>query len=143
MAATVPATDIGFATIIAKKTGPSAYTAFAEVTEMTLPELARDSIDFTHFGSPDRYREFKPGLSDAGEVGIVYNLVPGLADDAVVATHLATNAVEDWRITFPNGATLDYTGFATAHGRATPMDDKMTGSATFKISGKPVMTPAA
>lgn len=142
MAATVPATDIGFATIIAKKAG-AAYTAFAEVTEMTLPELARDSIDFTHFGSPDRHREFKPGLSDAGEVGIVYNLVPGLADDAVIAAHLATNAVEAWRITFPNGATLDYNGFATAHGRATPMDDKMTGSATFKISGKPVLTPAA
>ena len=104
---------------------------------------SRDSIDFTHFGSPDRYREFKPGLSDAGEVTFTYNLVPGLADDAVIATHMATNAVEAWRVVFPNGAKLDFNGFGTKHGRATPMDDKMTGSGTIKISGKPALTPAA
>ena len=143
MAATVPATDIGFATIIAKKGAGSTYTPFAEVTELTLPNYSRDSIDFTHFGSPNRFREYKPGLTDPGEVAITYNLVPGLADDATIATHFATNAVEAWRLTFPNGATLDFNGFATKHGRATPMADKMTGSATFKVSGMPVLTPAA
>ena len=142
MTATAPATDIGFATTFGKVAGGD-YTAFAEVTELTAPELSRDSVDFTHFGSPDRHREFKPGLSDAGEVAITYNLIPGLADDAVIAAHLATNAVEPWRIVFPNGAKLDFNGFATRHGRATPMDDKMTGSATFKVSGKPILTPAA
>ncbi|VVT20302.1 Major tail protein V [Sphingomonas aurantiaca] len=143
MPATVAATDIGFLTILSKKTAATTFVAFAEITELTLPELARDSVEYTHYGSPDKYREFKPGLADAGEVGIVYNLVPGLLDDATIATHLATNTVEAWRVTFPNGATLDFFGFATAHGRAAPMDDKMTGSATFKISGKPVVTPAA
>jgi len=142
MAATVAATDIGFATTFGKVVS-NTYTALAEVTDLSSPELSRDSVDFTHFGSPDRYREFKPGLADAGEVSVTYNLVPGLADDLVIATHLATNTVETWRIVFPNGAKLDFTGFATKHGHATPMDDKMTGSATFKISGKPVLTPAA
>ena len=142
MAETVAATDIGFATTFGKVVG-NVYTPLAEVTELSPPELSRDSVDFTHFGSPDRHREFKPGLSDAGEVALTYNLVPGLADDATIATHVATNAVEAWRIVFPNGAKLDFNGFATRHGRATPMDDKMTGSATFKVSGKPVLTPAA
>jgi len=143
MAATATATDIGFGTTLSKKTTGTTYVALAEVTELTAPELSRDSVEFTHMLSPDRYREFKPGLIDAGEVGITYNLIPGLADDAVIATHLGTKLVEGWRITFPNGATLDFNGFATAHGRATPMEDKMTGSATFKISGKPVLTPGA
>lgn len=142
MPATAAATDIGFATTFGKVVG-SVYTALAEVTELSPPELSRDSIDFTHHGSPDRHREFKPGLSDAGELTLNYILVPGLADDLVITTHLATNAVEGWRIVFPNGAQLNFNGFATAHGRATPMDDKMTGSATFKVSGKPVLTPAA
>lgn len=142
MAATAAATDIGFATTFGKVVS-STYTAFAEVTELGVPETSRDSVDFTHYGSPDRFREFKPGLSDAGEVTLTYNLVPGLADDAVIATHFATNAVETWRIVFPNGAKLEFSGFATKHGRAAPMDDKMTGSATFKISGKPTLTPAA
>lgn len=142
MAATHEDTDIGFATMFGKGTG-AGWQAFAEVTELNPPELSRDSVDFTHHGSPDRHREFKPGLSDAGEVSITYNLVPGLLDDAVIATYLASNSVELWEIRFPNGAVLAYNGFATAHGRATPMDDKMTGSATFKVSGKPVLTPAA
>lgn len=142
MPATAAATDIGFATTFGKVVA-NVYTALAEVTELNLPELSRDSVDFTHFGSPDRHREFKPGLSDAGELSLTYNLVPGLADDAVIATHLATNAVESWRVVFPNGAKLDVMAFATAHARATPMEDKMTGSATFKVSGKPSLTPAA
>lgn len=142
MSETVDDTDIGFMTILAKKTGPNAYTELAEVTEISLPELSRDSVDFTHMKSPDAYREFKPGLSDAGDGSVTYNLVPGMADDAVIATHLATRKVDDWRITFPNGATFDFRGFATKHGRATPLADKMTGSATFKVSGKPVLTPA-
>ncbi len=142
MPGTNAATDIGFATTFGKVVA-NVYTAFAEVTELSPPELSRDSVDFTHFGSPDRHREFKPGLSDGGESSLTYNLVPGLLDDAVIAAHLATGVVEAWRIVFPNGAKLDFTGFATAHARATPMDDKMTGSATFKVSGKPVLTPAA
>lgn len=142
MAETVAATDIGALTTFGKVVG-SAFTALAEVTELTLPETSRDSVDFTHFGSPDLHREFKPGWSDAGEAALTYNLVPGLADDAVIAAHIATRAVETWRINFPNGAKLDFKGFATRHGRATPLDDKMTGSATFKVSGKPVLTPAA
>jgi len=142
MAATAAATDIGFLTTFGKITG-STYTAFAEVTELNLPETARDSIDFSHFGSPDAHREFKPGLSDGGELSLTYNLVPGLADDAVIAAHLGARTVDDWRVVFPNGAQLNIKAFATAHGRATPMDDKMTGSATFKVSGKPVLMPAA
>jgi hypothetical protein len=142
MAETSPATDIGALTTFGKVVD-NTYTALAEVTELTLPETARDSVDFTHYGSPDLHREFKPGWSDAGEASVTYNLVPGLADDAVIATHLATRAVEAWRVVFPNGAKLDLKMFATRHGRAVPIDDKMTGSATFKVSGKPVMTPVA
>ncbi len=142
MAATAAATDIGFLTVFGKMVA-NVFTPLAEVTELNLPELTRDSKEFTHFGSPDGYREFKPGLSDPGEVSFTYNLIPGLADDAVISAHLATKAVEPWRIQFPNGAKLDINAFATKHGRATPMEDKMTGSATMKVSGKPVLTPAA
>lgn len=143
MPETAAATDIGFGTTLSKKTTGTTYIVLAEVTELTSPEMARDAVEFTHMRSPEGWREFKPGLKDAGEFGIVYNLIPGAADDAVVADHIEADAVDAWRITFPNGATLDAKAFATAHGRATPIDDRMTGSATFKISGKPVLTAAA
>jgi hypothetical protein len=142
MAETADDTDIGYNTIFAKKTGANAYTDLAEVVDISPPELSRDSVQFTHMKSPDGHHEFKPGLSDAGEVTITYNLIPGEADDDVIADHLASRSVDDWRITFPNEAKLAFRGFATNHGRATPMGDKMTGSATFKVTGKPVLTPA-
>lgn len=141
MADTVAATDIGALTLFGKLAG-SVFTALAEVTEMTLPETSRDAVDYTHFGTSDLHREFKPGWSDAGEASVTYNLVPGLFDDSVIATHFASRTVETWRIQFPNGAKLDFKGFATRHGRAVPLDDKMTGSATWKVSGKPLLTPA-
>ena len=142
MAATAAETDIGFGTIIAKKTAPDTYVTLAEVVEFNPPETTRDSVDFTHMASPEGWREYKPGLKDAGEVTLVYNLIPGEADDDVIADHLATKLVDEWRVTYPNGATLVVKMFATSHQHATPMEDKMTGSATFKISGKPVLTPA-
>lgn len=142
MAATADDTDIGFGTTFAKKTGPAAYLTLAEVVEFNPPETSRDSVEFTHMLSPERWREFKPGLKDAGEATLTYNLIPGEADDDVIADHFASNLVETFRVTYPNGATLEIKGFATKHQHAVPMDDKMTGSATFKISGKPVLTPA-
>ena len=41
---------------------------------------------------------------------------------SLVAFYFVTTAM------FPNGAQLDIKAFATSHGRATPIDDKMTGS---------------
>lgn len=140
MAETNAATDIGLLTTFGKVVG-STYTPFAEMTELNPPETSRDSVEFTHFASPDGYKEFKPGLSDGGEVSLTYNLVAGLYDDATIHAHLADRTVDGWRIVYPNGAELNFKGFATTHGHATPLDDRMTGTATWKITGKPVMTP--
>jgi len=142
MAATNDKTDIGLLTTFGKVVGAE-YTPFAEMTELNPPETSRDSVEFTHFASPDGYREFKPGLSDGGEVSMTYNLIAAVMDDAVIHAHLATRTVETWRVRYPNGATLDFRGFATAHGHATPIDDRMTGSATWKVTGKPVLTAGA
>nr|WP_047166903.1 phage tail tube protein [Sphingomonas sp. Y57] len=143
MAATADDTDIGHLTLFKKKTGASTYVVLAEVVEFNPPEMTRDSVEFTHFSSPDRWREYKPGLRDGGEVSLTYNLIPGEADDDQVADSFAGDVVEEWQVEYPNGAKLDIKGFFTAHSAATPINDRMTGGATFKISGKPTITAAA
>lgn len=143
MAETADETDIGYGALFKKKTGPGTYTTLAEVVEFEPPEITRDAVEFTHRRSPERWREFKPGLKDAGEASLTYNLIPGEADDDVIADHFAADTVDEWQIEYPNGATLDIKGFATSHQHAIPLDDRMTGAATFKISGKPVLTAAA
>lgn len=142
MAETAEDTDIGYKTLLKQGSGAGG-TTLAEITELTPPEFSRDAPEFTHMESPDAFREYKPGLTDPGEVGITYNLIPGEATDDVIAQHFGTRAVDDWTIVFPNGAMLQFRGFATSHSRATPIGEAMTGSATFKVSGKPTMTPAA
>jgi hypothetical protein len=143
MAATADDTDIGYGTLFKKKTGPSAYTTLAEVVEFNPPEVSRDAVEFTHMTSVEMWREYKPGLREPGEATLVYNLIPGEADDDVVADSFATNVVEEWEVEYPNGAKLAVKGFFTSHQHATPLGDRMTGAATFKLSGKPVVTPAA
>lgn len=143
MAETANETDIGFGTLFKKKTGPGAYVTLAEVVEFNPPERTIDSVEFTHMASPERWREYKPGLKDAGETTLTYNLIPGEADDDVVNDAIDNGGLSEWQVEYPNGATLDIKGFFTSHQHATPIDDRMTGAATFKISGKPVLAAAA
>jgi len=142
MAATADDTDIGHLTKFKKKTGESTFTTLAEVVEFDPPETTRDAVEFTHMSSVDRWREYKPGLREPGEATLTYNLIPGEADDDTVAESFDTDVVEEWVIEYPNGATVALKGFFTSHKHATPIDDRMTGAATFKVSGKPVVTPA-
>ena len=48
----------------------------ARLTNLTPPELSRDDIDVTDHDSPDGFREFVPGLKQAGEVALEGNLIP-------------------------------------------------------------------
>ena len=69
MAETVAATDIGAEVTFSKKTGGSTYAAFAEITDLKFPEYSRDSVDFTHFGSPDPLSvSSSRGWADPGEL---------------------------------------------------------------------------
>jgi hypothetical protein len=143
MAETAADTDIGHMILFKKKTGPSTYVTLAEVVEFNPPEFTRDAEEFTHQKSPEGWREYKPGLKEPGEASLTYNLIPGEADDDTIADSFANQGVEEWQVEYPNGATLDLKGFFTAHSAATPLGQRMTGGATFKISGKPAVTAAA
>lgn len=143
MAETSDLVDIGYGTLFKKKTGASTYVTLAEVVEFEPPETTIDSVETSHMTSPERWREYIPGMKDAGETTLTYNLIPGAADDETVNETIENGGRSEWQIEYPNGATLDIKGFFTSHKRATPLEDRMTGAATFKISGKPVFTAGA
>lgn len=121
---------------------PEVFTALAELNDITPPEVTRDSIDATHHSSPDRAREFIPGLKDGGEVTVSFNLIPGGPSDEAIRDQLEAAGLKNYRCVYPDGSHLQFAGFCTAYGQATPLDDKMTGSATFKVSGLPSFTEA-
>jgi len=136
---------IGYGTLfqILTSTGPNVWTSVAEVTSITPPGLSRDTVDATHSESADKFREFIPGLIDGGEVSLELNFVPGNSTTTLLLAEIEQAAARSYKIVFPGGETFSFSGIATAFEPDAPVDDKMSASATFKITGKPVLAAAA
>ncbi len=111
----------------------------AELTNVSGPTIAVDPIDVTSHDSADKFREFVAGLKDGGEISVEGNLVSA-AQGNYLLTNVASGDIEDIVITFGDGpATFTGEGFVTAFEPSAPHDDKLSFSATFKITGKPVL----
>lgn len=117
--------------------GSEVFTALAEVTSITPPNLSRDTVDATHMGSTDRWREYVAGLRDGGEVGIELNFDPGGSAQTALFASFNSNAAGNWKITFPDATEWTFSAFLTSISPAVPLDGKMTLSAGFKVNGKP------
>lgn len=136
--------SIGYGTKfrLASPEAPAVFTALAEITSVSPPPMTRDIIDATHMESPDRWREFIAGLKDGGEISLDLNFVPGGATDARLRdaqTELEPSPVE---IEFPNGSVWGFNAFCTGYEPESPVDDKMTATATFKVTGAPDFSDA-
>ena len=112
------------------------YVPVAEVTMATPPQYSRDAIEATHMGSPNAFREYIPGLLDAGEATIEINYVPAAVDPILTAMRAGLG---QFRITYPNGTTSTFSGIITAYTPETPMDGKLAATITIKVSSIPVL----
>lgn len=120
---------------------PATREYIAEVSNFTLPSASTDQVDVTHMQSPNKSREFIDGLTDNGEFGFEMNYVPGsTADQRMIAAKGKRKRVY---ITFPNGVQVSFTGSRQSYEKSAATDDKMTASASFKVSGDPIQTPPA
>jgi predicted secreted protein len=113
--------------------------AFAEIMSINLPDQKRDDIDVTTMDSTDMWREFIPGLKDAGS--LTMQLLFEKANYSKVQTAFAGNP-ETWTIGIPDGSTFSCSGYLNANGGEIPLDEKITQSVTLKLSGKPTFVPA-
>lgn len=114
----------------------SAYVSVSEITNISWPGYSRDAIDATHMQSPDIFREYIAGFMDAGEASIEMNFVPAVAD-VIVAAMIA--GVGLFQIAHPNGVKLQFSAIVTGYEPGLPLDDKMTATASFKVTGKPTL----
>lgn len=119
------------------------WIELAEVMEITPPNDTVDEVDATHMQSPNRTREFIPGLIDPGEASFEQNFVPGSASDLLIAEIKTAGERVKCRITFPNGVTWKFSAWVSGYEPAVPTDDKMTSTVTWRVTGSTVSTPAA
>ncbi len=125
---------IGYGATFGIKNGGGTYDNLAEVTSIKPPAYSRDAIDATTMESPNTFREYIAGLMDAGEVQIELNYVPS-ASDAIIAAMVAGKGT--FKITHSNSVTIVFDAIVTAYEPQIPVDDKMSASATFKVTAKP------
>lgn len=115
------------------------FTAVASVTNLGGPELSRETYDVTAHDSPDGWREFIGGLKDGGEVSVEINYKPDVHD--VLVADLSDTDPRNWRIVWPQAlGQWDFAAILTAFNPSAPVDDKLSGELTLKVSGKPTLT---
>lgn len=118
-------------------------TLTANIFSISGPGLAADAVETTHMGTTNGWRTFMQGLCDAGEVSFEANFDPD-EDDPINLTTSATLTVT-WPIPsgLSSGATWAATAFCTGYEPSAPVDDRMTVSLTFKLSGEVTFVDAS
>lgn len=137
--------DIGYNTrfAIEDAVGSGVYVELLEVFEVTPPEISVDQVEVTHFQSPGRAKEFVPALSDNGTASAQMNYLPNSTTDQRLRQLQASGEVLSMRITFPNGVTVTFPGSVESYSQNIPVNDRMTATAGFKVSGQITLTAAA
>lgn len=130
---------------------PDAWVTIGEVKNITPPQFSRDAVDATHTESPDGFREFVAGLSDAGEMSCELNLVPDSYTMDLILGTFSTREPQQFRILFADGtqtgpsptcSRFTANGIVTGFPLEAPMDDVMSATLTVKITGKPTFVRA-
>lgn len=137
--------EIGYGTIIEVETsaGSGTYTALSRVFEATPPSSEVDQVDVTHFGSPQRRREFIAGLTDSGTASLQMDHVPASATDVFVEAWRASGQTRALRLTYPNASSVTFSGYVLTYQSSIPLDDKMTASLEIKVTGAVTIVAAA
>jgi len=120
-------------------------TTIAEVTDITPPELSRDTADVTHHQSPGAWREFIKILKDAGEVSFTINYIPTNtthnAATGLLSDFANNTTVDAWTLVFPDtlGTTWSFNGAVTKFSAKAPVDDRLSADITLKVMGQPTL----
>lgn len=129
---------IGYGAQLWIDNGSSVMTKVAELIEIGLPNPQVDEVEATHFESPDRSREYVPGLTDNGEITFGINFVAGSATDTLITGAIAGGEVRDMEVVVPAGAasqTFAFSGLVKGYEKNVPIDDRQTATITVRVNG--------
>jgi predicted secreted protein len=115
------------------------FTTLADVTSLSPPKIKRDTLDVTSHDSVDGWQEFVGGLKDPGEVSADVNYQPTEHD--VLVEDFEDAKPRNYKIVFPDGTIWAFGAILTGFEPDAPYDDKLAATLTWKVSGKPTITP--
>ena len=112
----------------------------AEVTSINGANLARDTIETTSLDTLGGYRTFIPSFRDGGEIAVELNFTRGGYD--VFKNEFDTEVSTAYQIILNDtgATTFDGSMFVVNIARTAVLDDKVTMSATLKVTGQESLT---
>lgn len=127
--------------------GGTTYTGeVAELKSCDLPTHTVEKVDRTHMGSPNRTKEYTPGLRDTNDVGFTFNFnstdyaaLYALEVAGTVVTWKHTLATEDGTTT---GANYVYEGFVELGTSPREVEGVTAVAGTIKRTGVATFTAA-
>lgn len=134
---------IGYgSTVRIRRATPATTAEIALVQDIEMPDEQIDEVDVTHMKSPGRRKQFIAGLIDGGEVSIPHNYIPGSPTDILLKEIKASGEQVVIEITLTeDGEPEGFSGYLSGYGRTAPIGDKMTATATFRLSEAIEVTP--
>jgi hypothetical protein len=126
---------IGYGSVfeMADEDTPSVFVALGEVINIDPGDDEDEEVEATHYTSPNRTREFIPGMINPGECVVEGNYIPGSDTDVSLVGMSGKRNVG--RITLPNGVRKTFPIIRRNYTQAIPIDDRLTFTATFKRAG--------
>lgn len=117
--------------------GTEVFTTIAEITNISGPGIKMDLIDATHMESPNSFREYIPSLLDGTEISFDLNYLPGDTNQGGLREDQLARAIRNYQIvwTDEDGSTDSFAGYVTDFTPSAKIDDKLSASATIKITG--------
>ena len=122
------------------------FTDIAELaTDLSGPDLSRETIETTSHDSPDEYNTHIAGLKEGGEVSVGINYLPTEAThkntDGGLLYLFESGEITNFQLTFPNTLATKWilpvivTGFKPT----SKLKEKLDAEITLKVAGKPTL----
>ena len=119
----------------------------AELTSISGPSETANTIDVTSHDSDDTYAEFVAGIRDGGEISFDGNVITTDTNGQIAMhTDFQAGSKKAFIIKLPGWVSSSHEypqitgyGIVTAFGMNFPFDDKVSFSATIKVTGKPTL----
>lgn len=124
-----------------------AYVAIPEVKGLAVPETEIEYQDATSLDSTGGFREYIPGLKDAGEISIPCGYTSDGYDTAV--GYQAAGTLIYFRTTLPletgqtSGDVFEFTGYVSPALETNEVGDIISMSLNIRTSGSPTFTKGA
>lgn len=122
--------------------GSEVFTTVAEVINISGPGLSLETTDVTNMTSTGAWREHIATLKDTGEVTIDLNWAPEDTGHVNLIADLNNRTLRNFKIVWPNVAatTWTFSGYVTSFEPSAAVDDKLSGSFGFKLTGVPTFS---